>query len=200
LPLPDFPIDLQIKGLGMSDRDVYAVPLAQKLGYVNTHYHKSPRLDITNIDNGQVGQYDFLISTDVFEHVTPPVSRAFNNARKLLKPSGVFIFSVPYTTGGGETREHFPDLNDFKIVKRSNRYELENTTTSGEVQRFTNLTFHGGKGSTLEIRLFSLESLHREFQVAGFNEIKIYEQPCLQYGIFWGDECWSLPMSTRVVV
>ena len=46
--------------------------------------HKEPRLDITSVDASLHGQFDFIISTEVFEHVAAPVSRAFENARDML--------------------------------------------------------------------------------------------------------------------
>src|SRR5439155_25856884 len=72
LALPDFPVRGDLRGLGMSDWDGYAIPLAAKLDYQNTYYHREPRLDITHIDAELEGQFDFIISTDVFEHVPPP--------------------------------------------------------------------------------------------------------------------------------
>ena len=39
LALPDFPVHPEIKGVGLSDWDGYAIPLKHKLGYENTFYH-----------------------------------------------------------------------------------------------------------------------------------------------------------------
>ena len=74
---------------------------------------------------------DFIISTDVFEHIEPPVSRAFVNAKKLLKPDGIFIFSVPFSDPekpGVPTKEHFPELHDYVIEQHDDGYCLKNTT------------------------------------------------------------------------
>ena len=89
-PRPD------IVGIGMSCWEVYANRLAHKVKYVNTYYHQEPFLDITDIDEKMVNTLDFIVSTDVFEHVAPPISTAFANARRLLKENGVFIISVPF--------------------------------------------------------------------------------------------------------
>lgn len=72
LALPDFPVDASLLGVGMSDWLGYADPLSRKLGYKNTYYHKEPRLDITNISEKDLASVDFVLSTDVFEHVCPP--------------------------------------------------------------------------------------------------------------------------------
>lgn len=193
-PRPD------IVGIGMSCWDGYAIPLAHRLAYKNTYYHQAPHLDITNVEPSMEGTLDFVVSTDVFEHVEPPVSRAFENARKLLKPGGVFIFSVPFSHPGEDgvpTQEHFPDLNEYSITKTSEGYQLKNTTRDGRVQYFNDLVFHGGPGSTLEMRVFSESSMLNELTKAGFDEITIYSGSDLRHGIHWAKK-WSVPLSARV--
>jgi len=118
LVLPDFPTRLDIRGMGLSDWNRYADPLAQRLSYTNTFYHQEPRLDITRIDPALEGSLDFLISTDVFEHIVPPISVAFANVRRLLKPDGVFIFSVPYTLDA-DTWSIFPNCVNTRSSNRT---------------------------------------------------------------------------------
>ncbi len=146
------------------------------------------------------GTLDFIGSSGGFEHVEPPVSRAFENARKLLKPGGVFVFSVPFSHPGEglvPTKEHFPDLNDYSIKKTSTGYQLTNTTRGGDVQYFNDLVFHGGPGSTLEMRVFSESSMLDELTKAGFDDITIYSGSDLHHGIYWPQK-WSVPLSARV--
>lgn len=193
LVLKDFPVRRDIAGLGMSDWDGYAVPLSKKLNYTNTYYHKEPKLDITSIEPAMEGTLDFLISSDVFEHVAPPVYTAFENARKLLKPTGVFIFTVPYDKEG-KTKEHFPDLYKYEIIKKGETYQLINMTKAGIQQVYDNLFFHGGAGLTLEMRVCSERSLREEFAKAGFNEVKIHKESVPEFGIIWSHD-YSLPMS-----
>lgn len=198
LALPDFPLRPRIKGIGLSDWEAYAEPLAKKLGYTNTFYHQEPRLDITaGVDPALEGTLDFLISSEVFEHVAPPVSVAFNNACRLLKPGGVMIFTVPYVNAPGTvTREHFPDLHRYELVKEPQGYVLKNVTRDGIAQTFDQLVFHGGDGATLEMRVFSERSLLEEFAQAGFDSVKIYREPNFEHGIYW-THSWSLPMTAR---
>ncbi len=196
LELPDFPTRPDIVGIGMSDSHTYAIPLAHKLNYRNTYFHKEPKLDITSGDPALEGTLDFIISSEVFEHVAPPVSVAFENVRKLLKPTGVLIFTVPY---GKDDRniEHFPDLHDYRIVQQGSDYVLENVTEDGVVQVFEQLVFHGGQGATLEMRRFSESPLIEAFKAAGLSNVKIYKAPDFDHGIYWVKE-WSLPMAVRV--
>lgn len=193
-PRPD------IFGIGMSCWEVYANRLAHKVKYVNTYYHQEPFLDITNIDEKMVATLDFIVSTDVFEHVAPPISKAFVNARRLLKQNGVFIISVPFDRPGepqAETKEWFPNLHDWRLEEVEGRWILHNTTRDGQQERFDDLCFHGGPGTTLEMRLFSEASLIRELVAAGFNDITVYSEPHLDLGIQWPNGC-SIPIAARV--
>jgi SAM-dependent methyltransferase len=213
LTLPDFPKNKQIVGIGMSDWNRYAKILSEKFGYTNTFYHKSPKLDIKKISSELIGKFDFIISSDVFEHIEYPISIAFENLYKILKEEGVVIFTVPYTIETKELIEHFDELYNYKIEKNEGKSILKNITKKGEFQQFENLIFHRGVDSTLkqklhfllfrgctneilEMRLFSKQSLINYFNEAGFNKIKFYDEPFLKYGIYF-KEPWSLPMSIR---
>jgi SAM-dependent methyltransferase len=192
IALPDLPHRKDIIGIGLSDSEAYAQPLARKLGYTNTYFHAEPRLDIADVPTERTGLYDFITASDVFEHVAPPVSRAFANARRLLKPGGVLIFSVPFTLAP-DTVEHFPDLHDYRLLETDHGWALENRTADGRNQVYSDLLFHGGPGSTLEMRLFSRSGLEREFAAAGFARMRVAAEPCPEHGIVW-PEPWSIPM------
>jgi len=196
IALPDFPERKDIFGKGTSDWEGYAQPLSKKLGYINTYYHKAPKLDIANISTQDEQSVDFLLSTDVFEHVAPPVSLSFENARKMLKPGGAFVFCVPYRLQG-ETREHFPHLHKFKLEKREGKRTLINRTRDGGIEEFSDLVFHGGEGETLETRQFSESGLLKNLRQAGFNDIQIMKDSYFVFGIYWRHP-WSLPIIARV--
>lgn len=192
MTLPEVPRRMDLVGIGLSDSPGYAIPLAKKLGYANTYFHTEPRLDIADVPGDRAAEADFIIASDVFEHVAPPVARAFANARRLLKPPGVLIFSVPYSLAP-DTVEHFPDLYDYRLIEVGGAWRLENRTSDGRLQVFTDLVFHGGPGTTLEMRLFSRTALEREFRTAGFARMRIADEPCPEHGIVW-PEPWSVPM------
>jgi len=192
IPLPDFPEDKAIRGKGMSDWPGYAVPLSRKLGYENTFHHQEPYIDITNVPQSAFGTLDFLIASDVYEHVQPPVRVAFENAYRLLKPGGAFVFSVPYVLDG-TTIEHFPELHEFEMKNEDGRWVLHNVTRDGRRQTFAELNFPGGPGETLEMRIFSLPDLLTLLKTAGFAKAQVLEQDDLRYGIHWPCR-WSLPM------
>ena len=183
----------QLRGIGMSDTGRYAELLAQRTGYTNTFYHKAPRLDIQAPASGYLAAHDFVISSDVLEHVVPPVATAFSNLHALLKPGGVLVFTVPFSLDS-ETVEHFPELHEFEIRQRGGEHVLINRTMDGRTQEFTRLVFHGGPGSTLEMRLFSEAGLRRELERAGFVDIQVHREPCFEAGIYWHHP-WSVPVT-----
>jgi SAM-dependent methyltransferase len=192
IALPDIRVRHDFAGVGLSDAAAYADPLAQKFDYENTWYHMPPQLDIGDLPPERIGRYDFVIASDVFEHVTPPVGRAFVNARRMLKPGGVFVFSVPFTLAEN-TVEHYPDLHDWTMAEHDGAWVLDNTTAAGQRQTFGDLVFHGGPGSTLEMRLFSRRALDLEFTRAGFARVRVADEPYLPFGIHW-PEPFSVPM------
>ena len=190
--LPDMPRPLDLRGIGLSDSTTYAESLSRKFAYTNTHFDAEPMLDIANVAPEHYALYDFIIASDVFEHVAPPVARAFTNARRLLKSGGVLIFSVPFMLAG-DTIEHFPELHDYRLTELPEGWRLENRTADGRHQTFTDLVFHGGVGATLEMREFSLTSLEREFAAAGFSRMRVAGEVFLPHGIYW-PKPWSVPM------
>lgn len=197
LAVPDFPVRKDLVGFGLSDWAVYARHLSARLSYINTFYHTAPRLDITDVPDELAGVADFLLATEVFEHVLPPVSLAFEGARRILRDGGVFVFSVPFHNRGGETVEHYPQIADYSIsLDPDGVYRLRNRRADGVEEVFEDLVFHGGPGSTLEMRVFSQDALVRELRQAGFSNVSIESSPEPRWGIYW-QVPWSVPIVAR---
>lgn len=196
LALPDFPRDRSIAGVGLSDALCYAQPLAERLDYTNTFYDREPRLDICDPDPAHHGRYDFVISTDVFEHTAPPAVNAFIGARRILKPGGVLVFSVPYRDDG-DTLEHFPELHQYTIRELDGVWTLDNRTRDGRDERFTNLIFHEGPGVTLEMRLYSRAGIAACVREAGFGDLRVYDGSVPEFGIIWPPGAGSFVMAAR---
>jgi SAM-dependent methyltransferase len=195
LTLPAMPRLKSLRGLGISDADLYARLLEQKLSYRNTFFHREPRLDIAQVPESETGQYDFVLSSEVLEHVAPPVDRAFQNISRMLRPNGVLVFTVPYSLQA-TTAEHFPELHEYNVARLGDRLVLVNRTREGNIQTYENLVFHGGEGSTLEMRVFSEDHLRAMLRSAGFCSIRMYSEEYPEYGIVRSGVC-SLPIAAR---
>ncbi len=184
LPLRKWSRRRQVRGIGMSDWPGYANLLRSKFNYENTFFDRRPKLDILNPEEKHIEKYDFVISTDVFEHIVAPVQRGFDNLFRLLKPGGNLVLSVP-TTRIAHTVEHFPDLYEFEFYDFYGRKILVNRDASGHFQLYHNLVFHGGEGSTLEMRRFCEADVIDRLTRAGFEKIQVHDQPQLSIGYYW---------------
>lgn len=196
LTLPEFPALKGIRGLGMSDSPNVASRLAEKLDYTNTFYHQAPVFDVTQPDKRDQERYDFILSSEVMEHVPPPVERAFDILCKLLKPDGLLLLTTPYSLLEGNTAEHFPSLHQYTLSEVDGRVVLLNRRRDGWMEVFENLTFHGGHGSTIEMRTFTEESLRAILIEAGFTSVHFAAGDWPEFGIEHA-ETWSLPIAAR---
>ncbi|MBU4270695.1 MAG: methyltransferase domain-containing protein [Planctomycetes bacterium] len=181
-----------IRGLGCSDWG-YADLLAEKFDYVNTFYDHEPQLDLCNVDWSRWApeSFDFITCTDVLEHIEPPIDKTFENMYRLLKPGGAAIITVPATLDP-DTREHFPNLDDWEIVTEGEKRVLVNRRSDGTVERFDDLCFHGGEGMTLEFRYFTRQGLIDCVQRAGLRVAEIHEKSLDAYAIPLGSDNFVL--------
>lgn len=197
IELPSFPVSMNIRGMGLSDWEGYAKPMKNKFSYINTFYHQEPRLDITNIPDDEIGKYDFVISSEVMEHVPyKDLGKAFTNMARLLKAGGFLLLTVPYKPAG-DTDEYYPDLHDFKFITTKDKTFLYNRTIDGVEQIFDNPVFHGGGGVTLEMRIFSESGLLKLLAEKGFSGgARIYCDNDEKHGIIWPIS-WAVPIVAR---
>ena len=193
--LPDFPRNRRIRGVGMSDWDGFAPLLAEKLAYTKTYFDREPRLDLKHLRADQRGYYDFVLCSEVLEHVETPVEPAFAGLADLLKPGGVLLLTVPYQINTG-TIEHFPNLHQYSVTRIGDSFVLVNRTKDGVYEVFDKLTFHGGIGSTLEMRIFGEPDLLRNLKESGFEQIAVLGKDYPPFGIIHREQ-WSLPILAR---
>jgi SAM-dependent methyltransferase len=194
LPLKKFPRDRNIRGISLSDWEGIAKVLAKRFDYQNTFLHRKPVLDIMDLKSGADARYDFMVASEVLEHVPPPVQNAFDNIARLLKPNGFAVFSSPWNDEG-DTIEHFPALHDWQVFKFRATYVLLNRTKEGQLEAFENLAFHNGPGNILETRVFSIDGLMANCKAAGL-EMTMAED-YLAYGIAW--DPWSKGIVLRKI-
>lgn len=196
LPVSEFPTLKSLRGLGISDVPQYAGALSEKFDYRNTFHDRAPQFDLMHPAASDLGQFDFVICSDVLEHVPPPPETGFRNAYDLLKPGGVVIMSVPYSIEDAPTIEHFPQLREFAVTEVGGRAVLVNRTAEGQLQAFENLVFHLGATPSLEMREYSEQGFRQLLAGAGFEQIQWHGDDYKPYGIVWGEQ-WSLPLVLR---
>jgi len=195
LTLTEFPKLKAVRGLGMTDKEGYARILAEKFDYTNTHYDREPRFYFTEAHPRLAGSYDFILSSDVIEHIAPPVERALEEVHRLLKPHG-FLGVTVYCNAADEMREHFPGLHQFRIVQLGNSAVLINRRQDGSLVMAENLIFHGGSGATLEMREFGITALESKLLGAGFREVSFLSDDHPEFGILF-DQDVSQPLIAR---
>jgi len=192
LTLPEFPRLRSLRGMGISDASIYSARLADHFSYINTFYHREPAFDLTRPDETEFGKYDFVIASEVLEHVPPPVDRAFETLSRLLKPAGVLILTVPYSLES-ETIEHFPALHEAGLAEINGTPVLLNRSETGGYEVFDRLVFHGGRGSTLEMREFSELDVRARLVAAGFTKVRVEATGNPRFGVVFAGP-WSLPI------
>jgi SAM-dependent methyltransferase len=194
-PASDFPKLKSLRGLGMTDKPGYAAILADKFDYTNTSYDRPPRFDFTEPHPDLYGACDFILSADVLEHVAPPVERALDEVCRLLKPNGFLAGTVPCTPDDA-MREHFPTLNEYRVVLLGKSEVLINRRADGTLETREDLAFHEGPGSVLEMRQFGLSGLRRKLLAAGFCEVHFLVDDVPEAGIIF-DRDVSQPFIAR---
>lgn len=195
MPLPNWPVNKSIVGIGLSDWSEYATRLTAKFSYTNTYFHMEPQLDIANLPPERRSSCDFLISSDVFEHVVPPAQKAFRGAFDVLKPGGHLIFTVPFTNQE-TTDEHYPELHNYRIVQFGSEYVVLNRTADGRYVVHEHPIFHGGPGTTLEMRIFCERDVIEQLRIVGF-DAEVIRQDIPDWGILFHGRPWSLPILAR---
>ena len=165
--LSDVQEDWSIRGLGTSDDIKIAKKLGNKFDYVNTYYHKGPKLDLTDVDPQWRETARFIICSDVLEHIPPPTNIALEGLYSLVAPGGAAIVSIPYSTAE-TSNEFYPNLDRYEI--QDNQVVWHDTMGQRHVD--TNPEFHGGAGQTLSFRVWSLSRFEEALLSVGFSRIE----------------------------
>lgn len=170
-------------GMGLSDWFGYGDRLEKLCAYKNTFFHREPMVDICAPPPHELGNNDFLISSDVFEHVPPPPLKAFVGAAAVLKKGGQFLLSVPMNRRSSQTIEHYPRLNKFTIGQIGDDYVVVNSPAAGGIETYLHPRFHGGPGQTLEMRIFSDLHVRELLALAGFSAPISFDKDVPEFGL-----------------
>ena len=178
----------QIVGMGVSDDERYARVLENVFTYFNTFYHKDPQLDLMVSQKKYNNTFDFIICSDVLEHIIGDWRVAAKNMYDYLKPGGVLILTVPMKRELLKTVEHYPDSIGYDVIFDGNNYHSTIIKWSDRKELAVNPIFHGGPGNTLEMRIFSFNDLKNELNLCGFKKQNYFELNQPLYGIIPNDK------------
>jgi len=167
--------------VGLSDAEVLSNYLSSRkdLIYTNTFIDDDPILDISDPTDFWRGRFDIVISSDVFEHVMPPLSKSLEGVAALLAPDGWLVLTMPWTKSGASV-EHYPWMKSYEVDDAG---QVIATKIDGQIIIIENPIFHGGPGKTLEMRFISIYSLIDNLEICGFKSIEVLEQDSLEVGI-----------------
>ena len=167
---PELGPDWSRRGVGLSDGPPLAPALASRLLYTNTYYQEYPQLDITRPPAILIGQLEFIICSDVLEHVPPPLEPALEGLYACLRPGGIAVVTVP--VGPGTTHEYYPGLVEFELAAgESGGHVLDWIDTAGARHTDTTPEIHGGGGLTLAFRLLAARDIEARLRTAGFASV-----------------------------
>lgn len=184
-PLPEMVPDHSIRGFGCSDSECYGQPLAALFHYTNTFLHTPPRADIGCAETlAPYGGCDFILCSEILEHVLCSPSHALRNMRDCLKPGGSLIFSAP-SYEMTETVEKYPPLECYRSIEIGDRSVVVYQTMAGTFGLDASPVYHGGPGSVLEMRLFSHSALLDTVKTAGFTSVTTVGEEAAAFGATW---------------
>jgi len=165
-PFKNIVCDWSRVGLGISDDINLSVALHSKFFYSNSFYDTFPYLDIRNVPIRARASFEFVTCSDVLEHIDMGINKAFTGLRSLTKPGGFVVVSVPIDRPDGHN-EFYKDLASFEI--KGDGVHWQDSRGRKHVDRLPE--FHGGRGQNLAFRQFSVSSLRKALEVAGFSQV-----------------------------
>jgi SAM-dependent methyltransferase len=168
-PIPDQQQDWSRRGIGLSDHAALAASLAGRFDYTNTYLHRYPRFDLLDVPDDLRGELEYIICSDVLEHVPPPLEQGVRGLAEVLRPGGAAIISVPIT-GDDLNREYYPGLTSWEIIEH---HHVRWSDASGTVRVDESPEYHGGPGQVLAFRTWSALSMEHELLAAGFRHMVV---------------------------
>lgn len=167
LPLVDSPSRPHVRMLGISDDARYASVLAAKFDYRNTFFHTTPRLDVgCEADCLAHAGHDVTICSDVLEHTIQRPFEVIRNLLRTVKPGGTLVISAP-SFDMLDSIEWYGGIVSYEVTMQDGRPCVTWVNRRGQEFVDTAPIFHGGPGSTLEMRILAHCELIAAAQLAG---------------------------------
>jgi len=172
--------DFSREGLGISDDYRLATRLGQLFSYTNSFFHRFPLLDLCAPPPEALRSFDFVVCSDVLEHVPAPVDQALVGLRLLLRDGGFAVVSIPtyevlvehgllrhVGRTGQETLEYYPGLVDWEMS--DGRFLWRDSEGNRQIDDHPEI--HGGDGATVAFRLWAITDLAKRLLSAGFASV-----------------------------
>lgn len=175
-PMLELDPDQRRYGLGISDNPEMAKFFRRCFNYSNSELDVNPIVDLLNPPESLSGLYDFVICSDVLEHVPPSPDRAIVSLASFLRPGGIAMVSVPVS--GGDTDEYYPGIVSWSMENGA----LHWTDTAGTTHIDPDPEIHGGDGLTIAFRTWGAEDFERAVLESGFSSIERLV-PCPELGV-----------------
>ena len=176
-------------GLGISDNPEMARFFRRCFDYSNSQLDVAPFIDLLDPPSATAGLYDFVICSDVLEHVPPPAERALVSLASFLRPGGAAVVSVPIRDEG--TDEYYPGITEWSMVDGA----LHWTDGDGATHVDPDPEIHGGDGLTIAFRTWGADEFERAILASGFSSIERLV-PCPELGVpamAWSGEPVVIP-------
>ena len=158
--------DLSRHGVGISDDWRLSQLLASRFAYTNTFLHRYPILDIADPPDILMNSLEFVLCSDVLEHVLGDVDIAIRGLYSILRPGGFVVASIPLS--GSEHIEYFPDCTTVQAFENA----VEWTDKFGKLHVNQSPIYHGGDGRTLTFRQFTERSFADALTKGGFVDVR----------------------------
>lgn len=113
-PLVEIVPDWSRIGVGLSDDPSFSGRFSAVWKYTNTYFDSFPRLDIRAAPSDLIGHCEFVVCSDVLEHVDPPYNTALEGLYRIIKPGGFAVVTVPMS-GTASTCEYYKDLASWEL-------------------------------------------------------------------------------------
>jgi hypothetical protein len=169
-----------LKVVGLSDHEAIAnFAKSLEFDYINSYFDVEPQLDISHPSEIWHNFADILISSDVMEHVMPPIGRAFLGHYRVLKPGGTLIMTTPYFHRSSFI-EKYPHMWGYSVDESGQVFANGSDYKDLKIE---DPIFHGGPGNTLEMRLFTPEIIEEGLDNVGFQDITFNETDIRDHGI-----------------
>lgn len=167
-PISDLPEDWSRRGVGCSDHFATASRLPTRLSYTNTYHQRFPKIDILDPPEDLLRDgVEFVICSNVMEHVEPPHAYGYAGLYAMLRPGGFAVVSLPVFDQPA-TVEHYPGMTSYELLDGP---VVRWVDAHGDQHIDADPEMHEGEGLVLAFRRFAPADEQNALYAAGFTSV-----------------------------